>query len=202
MFHKMIPLEKTEIKKKLVLIGCLAGIAVMLPFFCSARNENQIKFTTYYPRPAGVYQELRSRQLQIGEPEEEFSLLDGQIKIGKSLIYNPQAELPHTGSLGELIYFSGQNGECPFFFWDGQDWSNLSSGSGQAMGCFKVKEAGPFAISPNPCPTDQFIRIPLSEWGHGTIQAHPYGAEDHYFSPNSQVHGSNLGNTYLCCQLP
>lgn len=72
-----------------ILIAVIIVAAILIP--CFAAYEDQITITTYYPAPAGSYNELATNKLAVnvtgtGTLAEYSAMQNGDVHVGRSLI--------------------------------------------------------------------------------------------------------------------
>jgi len=117
----------------LVLVLALGVIFGFCVSFCFA--EESLTISTYYPSPYGVYNELQSNKMAVGDTNGNGKLdagdqppADGQLYTARSVIYKPQSSLPESDARkGELVYSDSDN---KFYYYDGSAW--VAQGGGGA----------------------------------------------------------------------
>jgi len=97
--------------KKSTVIISLLFFAFM---FYSAAFAEDITLTTYYPAPFGVYRELETRRLVIGD--DDMPTVDGVVNF---------AGLPFIPAWNDpgALYYDGINNR--FMYYDGSGWEQL-----------------------------------------------------------------------------
>jgi hypothetical protein len=129
---------KRAVLRSLVLllaVGLMVGIYVTPSF---AQGES-ITFTTYYPSPYGVYNQLQTNKLAVGDTNDDNLLTgadqppaNGQLYTARSVIFKPQSSLPAFDTReGELVYQGGS--EKKFYFYDGNGWVAQAGGGTAVM---------------------------------------------------------------------
>ena len=115
-----------ENRSKLALkMTFLVALAV---FFCSTFVlAEEITISTYYPSPYGVYNELQTSKLGVGDTDSSGGLdaadlpdADGQAYVARSVIFKPQGSDPvGNEKSGELYYNSTDD---KFKYYNGSAW--------------------------------------------------------------------------------
>ncbi len=96
-------------------------------FFCFAQEGEKITITTYYPSPHGVYNEMKTRKLIVGDIDED-SPERGVIRFES--LNSP----PEEGEKGDLCFDSGAN---KFKYYDGFEWKAMMGGIEGQCGWFR-----------------------------------------------------------------
>lgn len=170
-------MKRKRVRKIFSLFFVLTGISFCLN--SPAEETEKINLHTYYPSPKGIYQELQSSQLKIGEINSQLE--DGQIKVEKSLVYGVHQGLPLSPNReeGETIYYGG-NKKLKYF--DGSTWKPLGEDTTQqasSSGCFTIYYSNSMINSLltdpggdllDPCPRqgddfDSFEQVAKKQWG-------------------------------------
>ncbi|MCK4809768.1 MAG: hypothetical protein KAS99_02380 [Candidatus Omnitrophica bacterium] len=131
-----------EIAKKILKITPLFFV---IAFFCFAGEGEKITITTYYPSPYGVYNEMKTRKLIVGDIDED-SPERGVIR------FESLAE-PLTGEEGDLYHDSL---ERKFMYYAEGSWKPLGEGEGEGSSCAWFRSA-------TGCPVDPITNIPWEE---------------------------------------
>ena len=211
-----------------MLKAVILGVIIFASFslvYCAEVGE-KITITTYYPSPYGVYNELQTNKMAIGDTNEDGKLSSddqpqeaGQLQVARSVIFTPQRESPVSGTReGELIYdkltksLRYYNG----FVWQsagGACYTHYCYNRGPHGGVYHYVSYGdpvcPVSVAQGtqgPCDNGFTVRKILGAWGYCLINS---GAS--YFLPPGGTCGpaalgySNgftyrIGQAYLCCQ--
>jgi hypothetical protein len=145
----------------LILVLLLWAVAGFYDLSSFAQDEGEtITITAYYPSPHGVYNELQSNKLAVGDTNESGGLdagdqppADGQLYTARSIIYKPQSSLPVVDAReGELVYSDSDNS---LYLYTGSSWVRQGGGGG---GCY-VSYSGS-------CLTDFTNMGSAGWWGH------------------------------------
>jgi hypothetical protein len=96
--------------RKIFFICCIFFSAT-LPVFSQSDQTESLTINTYYPSPYGSYNRLQTKRMAVGDrnndgklTDADLPLNDGQLYIGRSVIYQPLNSLPASGTPGELAY--------------------------------------------------------------------------------------------------
>ena len=94
--------------EKTIFVFCLVFFAT-LPVFAQSNQAESLTISTYYPSPYGSYDRLQTRRLAMGDRNNDGKLTDadlppndGQLYMGRSVIYQPLNPFPAVGIPGEL----------------------------------------------------------------------------------------------------
>ncbi len=117
--------------KKILKITPLFFVAA---FFCFAEEGEKITITTYYPSPHGVYNEMKTRKLIVGDIEGD-SPERGVIRFES--LNSP----PEEGEKGDLCFDSGAN---KFKYYDGFEWKAMMGGIEGQCGWFRGSQCPQF----------------------------------------------------------
>lgn len=191
-------MQKRVVLGSLVLLLAGGIFFAFLVSFCFA--DEVISVTTYYPSPYGVYNELQTNKLAVGDVNNSGGLddgdqppADGQLYTARSVIYKPQGSLPAINTReGELVYKSSDK---KFYYYDGSAWVAQASGGTAVIslscGWGTDDEAGPNhgwdgSCTPPSCPSgwtsvatySEPLAVscggaPLCEWGGAGPGFHP-----------------------------
>lgn len=112
-----------------LVMGLIFGFGV----WCCFAQEESITITTYYPSPYGVYNELQSNKLAVGDTDGDLQLTsadqppaNGQLYTARSVIYKPQSSLPVLDTRkGEAAYSNADNS---LYLYDGSAWVKQGGG--------------------------------------------------------------------------
>ncbi len=188
-------------------VSCLvvgAGLLVwLLSLVCFSQTE-QITITTYYPSPFGVYNELQSNKMAVGDTNGDGNLTsadlppaNGQLYTARSVIFKPQLSLPILNVReGEMVY---NNSDNKVYYYNGSAW--VAQGSGTV--CYTVYNGNP-GVCPS-CPAGWTREVCLGQWGH----CHYSGSDNSFACPPGGSSGCNLGGSWgfiasgqaaLCCK--
>jgi len=182
--------------KKLLILSVLFLFPVIL-------FAEDLTITTYYPSPAGVYNELQTNKLSVGDTDGSGSLnssdlppANGQIYAARGVIFKPQSSLPSSGvTKGELVY---NNSDNKFYYYDGTSWQ-AQAGSGGSI-CVVTYNS---PVGNCVCPTGWTLKLNLGSWGHCSNIA-TFSSFNFYVPPGGNCpypwSRFNLGQGCLCCQ--
>jgi hypothetical protein len=126
---------------RIVLGGLILALAMGVFFgFCISScfaqdgDEESITITTYYPSPYGVYNELQSNKLAVGDTDDDGELTaadqpnrDGDIRL------KPQPDDPATWSAGEEGQFAYSQVNDELYHYNGSDWVAQAGGGGTVI---------------------------------------------------------------------
>jgi hypothetical protein len=126
-------MHRMSVKMRLALLLVLGLIFAFGVLSCFA--EETFTITTYYPSPCGVYNELQSNRLAVGDTNISGGLdagdlppANGQLYAARSVIYQPQSALPASNARrGELVYNDSDN---EFYYYNGSAWMPQGGGGG------------------------------------------------------------------------
>jgi len=151
-----------------------------------ALPEN-ITFTTYYPAPFGVYNEMRVNKLVIGDPDPTLTPspnTDGVTRF-KGIGSDPAGS--DDTEPGTLYYNSSDN---EFKYYDGTGWQALGGGGG----CYVTYSGA--------CLTGFTMSASAGSWGNCHLNNNYFFA--HFRPPgggcNTRWNSLNFGQAYVCCQ--
>lgn len=199
---------RARFKKKLFFL-CLSLGAGLFSFNCFGRS---ITLVTYYPTPKGVYQNLESRRMAVGQ-DVNMPPADGQIKAGRSVIHSPQDSHSPNPQEGEMQYVN--SGEYDnFFYYEGASWIKLGPDI-KRSGCYIAYHStlDPEDEGEDIC-AEEFNWLGLLEvdwydlgpkWGYCVVRSH-YGRFGAYFLPVGKItcsanfEASLEGDASLCCR--
>ena len=153
-----------------------------------ALPEN-ITFTTYYPAPFGVYNEMRVNKLVIGDPDPTLTPspnTDGVTRF-KGIGSDPAGS--DDTEPGTLYYNSSDN---EFKYYDGTGWQALGGGGG----CYVTYSGA--------CLTGFTMSASAGSWGNCSSY-YAYSSTYAHFRPpgggcRAGWYSSNIGQAYVCCQ--
>lgn len=119
-------------------------ISLFLPLFltfliapCSfLAAEESLTITTYYPAPHGVYNELQTNKMAVGDTDGSGTLdspdqpsANGQVYVARGVIYKPQTSLPDSDNVeGEVVYYDS---DSQLYVYKGatDGWKAIAEGS-------------------------------------------------------------------------
>ncbi len=149
-------------------VGLVFGFGVLSSFAQEEEKEGEtITITTYYPSPYGVYNELQSNKLAVGDTNDDGELTaldlpnrDGDIRL------RPQPGNPDNWDPGEEGQFAYSKDEEALYHWsDFESKWVKQAGAGTAVislkckwWCFRSWAGGIFfgsaSCEPPSCPSD------------------------------------------------
>lgn len=117
------------------------GLSLSLLVFSCAFAEDSLTITTYYPSPYGVYNQLATNRLAVGDTNGSGSLdaadqpnRDGDIRL-KAQAGNPTAW--PFGTTGQIAYSSANDS---LYHYNGSAW--VASGGGAGLKIVKDSQPG------------------------------------------------------------
>ena len=120
----------------LYLIILLINLIFPLSSFSQTEEEEEtLTIATYYPAPYGIYNEMQTNKMAVGDVNNSGKLdagdqppANGQLYTARSVIYKPQSSLPAFDVReGELVYSDTDN---KFYYYDGSSWVAQGGGGG------------------------------------------------------------------------
>ena len=110
------------------------AIALLWRSFVVSAAEESLVLTTYYPAPYGIYYELQSNKMAVGDTDGNGQLgvtdqpkVNGQLYVARSVVLKPLAGMPPADANampGELAY----NGtDKQLYTYNGTAWVGQSS---------------------------------------------------------------------------
>jgi len=163
--------------------------------------EDAITITTYYPSPYGVYNQLGTNRLAVGDTDGINGLdaadqpnRDGDIRL-KAQAGNPTAW--PAGTIGQFAYSSTNDS---LYHYNGSAW--VASGGGG--GCYVDYGLASGLPNGSACTVSGFtVKGSAGNWGNCYIWfGNPTGLA-HFRPPGGGCGGwpsSNNGDAYVCCQ--
>ncbi len=92
-------------------------------FFLISFSQQQITITTYYPSPVGIYKELMTRKLSVGDANKDGNINSLDLpNLEGSIVFAPQTGDPQywpAGKEGELAY---SRDKASFYYYNGSEW--------------------------------------------------------------------------------
>lgn len=199
----------------------LAILFLSSPVCSSLFAEESMTITTYYPSPYGIYNELQSNKLAVGDTNNDGRLSaadqppeDGQLQVKRSVIFTPQAGLPAVNTKkGEVVYDNATNNP---YYYNGSSWSRFGAGGvSYTYYCFNRASEGtpvcPASVTigtQGPCDSGFNVTRALGVWGYCGTGGYGYYLE--YFLPpggscgcpdgTELCHNGYLGKAYVCSQ--
>ncbi|MFA4984658.1 MAG: hypothetical protein WC559_05080 [Candidatus Omnitrophota bacterium] len=119
-------------------------ISLLLPLFLNfliaprsfLAAEESLTITTYYPAPHGVYNELQTNKMAVGDTDGSGTLdspdqpsANGQLYVARGVIYKPQTSLPDSDNVeGEVVYYDS---DSQLYVYKGatDGWQTIAEGS-------------------------------------------------------------------------
>ncbi len=124
-----------EIAKKILKITPLFFVVA---FFCFAEEGEKITITTYYPSPHGVYNEMKTRKLIVGDIDEDSP--------ERGVIRFESLNSPPGGEEGDLYYDSFEH---KFMYYAEGSWKPLGEGEGEESRCAWFRSASAIGCPEN-----------------------------------------------------
>ncbi len=134
---------KTRNRVMFILTAVTATLSIVFVFAASFAEENwdTVTYTTYYPSPYGVYNNMEANRMAVGDTDGLNGLdpgdippADGQLYVARSVIYKPQTTSPNSSGVwaamtssktGEMAYASDGN----MYNYTGSMWVALGNGN-------------------------------------------------------------------------
>ncbi|MDD2702499.1 MAG: hypothetical protein PHC33_00615 [Candidatus Omnitrophica bacterium] len=186
-----------QICSALLSLSLIFSLALFFSFLTLPINlfaEESITITTYYPSPYGVYNQLQTNRLAVGDTDGNDTLddadqpnRDGDIRL-KAQAGNPAAW--PAGQIGQFAYSSTQDS---LYHYNGSTW--VASGGG---GTCMVTYNSP--VGSCSCPSGWTLKYDLGSWGYCG-----YDVGTNFFRPPGGGCPSGwdtdfFGEGCLCCQ--
>ena len=191
------------IKRISILVAVFLSLLCVNSLLFAQSSEESITFTTYYPAPYGVYNEMRSNKMVIGDTNTSST----PAPSNGAITFSP-ASVPTTFSRGTLYY---DNSADNFKYRNNSGWQTMGGGGGTSFTEYCFSDAS-FGIpvctdidaggTQGHCPSGYTQKLALGSWGYCGHSA--YG--DSYSLPpgghcSVGVGGSNVvGSAYVCSQ--
>ncbi len=95
------------------------SISIILSFIPALVKSETITITTYYPSPSGVYKDIKTESIVIGDVQEN--------PPDKGVLRFAPQNQPSSGKAGD-IYFDQSSKR--FKYYNGSEWKNLGTEGG------------------------------------------------------------------------
>jgi len=190
--------------KKTLFVFCLAFF-VTLPVFSQSNQTESLIITTYYPSPYGSYNRLQTRRLAMGDRNNDGKLTDadlppndGQVYMGRSVIYTPLNPLPASGTLGELAY----NASADSFYYYNASGSWVPLGASSSGKCYVSYAPNP--VNSQACLPGFTNKGSAGTWGLCYDTSSGPGAGSNFRWPGTGCLANytlnTIGEAFICCQ--
>lgn len=156
-----------------VFFWILLSSVIVLP----ACGEETVNITTFYPTPCGVYKNLKSEVMAIGEKES------ADLPSEKGVLMSQPRSEPSEGEEGDL-YFDAPG--IQFKYYDGSSWRTLGSGTVGNCDWFR-----------NECPVGWESPGPGEEY-HRQIENDDLPVVGPEYKYVWRQHNSNMNQGYVC----
>lgn len=199
-------MRKISIKLSFILCSILASAFL----FTTLAASEDITITTYYPSPYGVYNELQSQRIAVGDTNSDGNITsadqpsrDGDIRL------TPQAGDPST-------WLSGREGQVAYsdfsdsiYHYTGSNW--VSAGGGGSFTYYCTSSSGfgsPQCVNAGGtqgyCPAGYAQKADLGSWGVCAYSAASFNC-DVFLPPGGGCAGDPgatrfFGRAYICSQ--
>jgi hypothetical protein len=190
--------------KKTLFVFCFVFLAT-LPVFSQSNPDESMTITTYYPSPYGSYESLQAKRLAMGDRNNDGKLTDadqplndGQLYMGRGVIYQPLNPLPASGTPGELAY----NASADAFYYYNASGSWVPFGGGSAGKCYVSYASNP--VNSQECLPGFTNKGSAGTWGLCYDTSSGPGAGSNFRWPGTGCLSgytlATIGEAFLCCQ--
>jgi hypothetical protein len=192
--------------------------------------DEQLTVTTYYPSPVGVYNELQTNKLSVGDVNDDGDLTSadlppevGQLAVARSVVFNPYSDLATIKGLpnprqGEAAYNAGEDS---YYNYNGSDWVPLGgSAKGRCILYYgNLSDCSSGGTNWDNCCPGEFPKFKMWAGTYGYCHYGPFGAGVTTTRPPQQTPtcdawdmatltpwgngvALSLGAAFVCCENP